>query len=120
MTLTIHPDTVPLRVDDWGNVCVGSSNVLFEFLIERFEDGMSPECLTHAYDTLKLADVYAVIAYYLRHQDEVKAYMVERRKEFEELRKEVESRYPPRLGFREELLARKARMEKQDAASGHR
>jgi hypothetical protein len=120
MGLTIHPDSVPLRIDDKGDVRVGRSNVLFDFLIERFEEGASPEELVQAYDTLELADVHGAIAYYLRHQDEVRAYLAQRDKEAEGLRQEVEARQPARPDFREELLARKARMEEKDAAPGHR
>jgi uncharacterized protein (DUF433 family) len=45
-------------------------------VVEQYENGMAPEDLVRAYDTLDLADVHAVIAYYLRHREEVRAYLI--------------------------------------------
>ncbi len=120
MTLTIHDDKVPLRVDTGSDIRVGQSNVLFEFVIAQFEEGNSPEEIADAYDTLNVADVYAVIAYFLRRRDEVKAYMDKRDGEIEELKLRIEARQLPRPDFREELLARRGLLKTQDAASGHR
>jgi hypothetical protein len=36
--------------------------------IREFNNGADPEALAHGYPTLQLQDVYAVIAYYLRHR----------------------------------------------------
>jgi phosphoenolpyruvate carboxylase len=58
------------------------------------------------YPTLTLADTYSVIAYYLRHRDEVDAYLEERRRQAEEIRRKVEERYPT-AQIRERLLARR-------------
>lgn len=46
------------------------------------------------FDTLDLADVYAVIAYYLRHGAEVDAYLAEQRRLADEVRREIEARFP--------------------------
>lgn len=39
---------------------------------------MSPEDMVRAYDTMALADVYAVVAFYLLHGDAVREYMKRR------------------------------------------
>src|SRR5947209_6174001 len=91
MTLTIHTDQVPLRIDDHGDVRIGKSNVLLDLVIEQFEEGHSPEAIVYGYDTLNLPDVYAVIAYYLRHKDEVNAFLAQREREAVELRKKLEA-----------------------------
>jgi uncharacterized protein (DUF433 family) len=39
---------------------------------------MTPEDMVRAYDALLLADIHAVVAYYLRHRDEVRAYLTRR------------------------------------------
>ena len=60
---------------------------------------MTPEDMVRAYDTLVLADVYGVIAYYLRHRDEVRAYMKRRNEEAAALKAKIEAlhrRYPAR------------------------
>jgi hypothetical protein len=55
---------------------------------------------------LHLADVYAVITYYLQHQDEVDAYLAERRRQIGEAEREITARFP-NAGVRERLLARR-------------
>ena len=119
MTLTPQADPVPLRVEASGAIRVGDSRIPLERIVQEFERGACPESIVHAYDTLQLADVYAVIAYYLRHQDEVKAYMQRREEEAAEIQRKIEAAQPPRPHFWEELRARKARMENGDAAPGH-
>jgi hypothetical protein len=66
---------------------------------------------------LDLADVYAVIAYYLRHRAEVDAYLQEREQQAREIRRQIEARFDP-TGVRERLLARRqARAEPDDPGS---
>jgi uncharacterized protein (DUF433 family) len=62
-------------VDEGGVVRVGNSRISLDLVVEQCENGMMPEDLVRAYDTLVLADVHAVIAYYRRHRDEVRAYL---------------------------------------------
>lgn len=50
-------------------------------VVAAFEQGATPEEIGLRYDTLDLADVYAAIAYYLRHRDEVGAYLRARKAE---------------------------------------
>ena len=40
--------------------------------------GATPEAIVQRYSTLTLSDVYAVIAYYLRHRRDVEAYLARR------------------------------------------
>ena len=61
--------------------------------------------IAHSYPTLHLDQVYAVIAYYLKHQPEVDRYLTERQKEAADLRRQVESICPPDA-LRAKLLAR--------------
>jgi hypothetical protein len=91
--------------------------VSLDTLINEFENGADPEGIVSAYPTLQLADVYAVIAYYLRHPDEVKDYLQRREAEAADLRREIESRQPGRAGLRAELLARRARQEQGNAST---
>src|SRR5580704_1514505 len=102
--LPLHADLPPLRVDEGGAVRVGKSRVSLDLVVEQYENGMTPEDMVRAYDALVLADVHAVIAYYLRHRDEVRAYLTRRAEEAEALRAKIESERP-RVS-RETLLAR--------------
>src|SRR5436190_16077497 len=114
--LAIHAERPPLRVDEGDAVRVGNSRVSLDLVVEQYENGMSPEEMVRAYDTLVLADVYAVIAYYLRHREEVRAYVKRRAEEAEVLRAKIEAERPriPRA----ELLARRAAREKDHAPTG--
>jgi len=96
MTIT-HPDPVPLHGDERGNVYVGMSRVLLDTIINHFKQGMTPDDIARGFDTISRADVYATLAYYLRHQDEVDAYLAERVRECEEQRRMLEAAQAPQL-----------------------
>ncbi len=111
--LPLHADRPPLRVDEGGAVRVGKSRISLDLVVEQYENGMTPEDLVRAYDTLALAEVHAVIAYYLRHREAVRAYLKRREEEAEALRAKLEAARPS--VSRDELLARRRAMEKADA-----
>jgi hypothetical protein len=95
----------PLRLDEGSIVRVGQSRVSLDTIVEQYENGMTPEEMVAAYDTLELADVYATIAYFLRHVIQVRAYLKRRDEEAQALRAKIESergRIP-----RDELVARR-------------
>jgi uncharacterized protein (DUF433 family) len=116
MMFAIQTDSTPLRVDEHGVVRVGDSQVLLDVVIREFNNGAEPEAIAHGFPTLNLADVYGVIAYYLRHREEVDAYLHTRRHEAETLRQEIEAQQPDRLELRDKLLARKVQRELTHAA----
>jgi uncharacterized protein (DUF433 family) len=88
--LPLHAEPPPLRVEEGGVVRVGKSRVSLDLVVEQYENGMTPEELVRAYDTLNLADVHAAIAYYLRHREEVRAYLERREEEAKALRAKIE------------------------------
>ena len=49
------------------------------------------------YPTTTLADVYGVIAYYLRHQAEMDTYIAEYEREGDQLRRKIEAEHGPFL-----------------------
>jgi uncharacterized protein (DUF433 family) len=116
MSLDIKTDPVALRRDQHGAIRVGNCQVLLDVVIREFNNGADPEGIASSYPTLELADVYAVIAYYLRHRVEVDQYLQARREEAEKLRQEIEATQPDRAQLRAKLLARKAQMELEHAA----
>jgi uncharacterized protein (DUF433 family) len=87
--LPLHADHPPLRMDE-GAVRVGNSRVSLDLVVEQYENGMSPEDMVRAYDSLELADVHAAIAYYLRHEDEVRGYLKRRSEQAEALKASIE------------------------------
>jgi putative addiction module component (TIGR02574 family) len=114
--LSLRAEYPPLRVAEGGVVRVGKSRISLDLVVDQYENGMAPEDMVRAYDTLVLADVHAVIAYYLRHPDEVRAYLKRREEEAEALRAKIEVERP-RVS-RNELLARRSAREKAIAPTG--
>jgi uncharacterized protein (DUF433 family) len=92
--LPLHIDPPSLRLDEGGADRVGNSRISLDLVVEQYESGVTPEDMVRAYDTLVLADVYGVIAYYLRHRDEVRAYLKRRAEEAEALRAKIEGERP--------------------------
>ena len=109
MTFTVQAEAPPLREDASGALRVGDSRVLLELVIRAFQDGATPETIVQRYSTLALPDVYAVIAYYLRHQSEVEDYLARREQKAEEVRQRIESQQGDLSEIRARLLARRQR-----------
>jgi uncharacterized protein (DUF433 family) len=105
MTVTLHADPVPLRVDDTSTIRVGSSRVTLDVLLQYWRLGMTPEEIGRGLDTLTLADVHGALAYYLRHQNEIDEYLRQREEEAEALRRRIEAANASRVA------ALKARLE---------
>jgi uncharacterized protein (DUF433 family) len=119
-TLVLEPRVVPLTRLENGVYRVTDTRIPLERIVECYQEGMTPEDIVRDFDTLKLSDVYAVISYYLDHKDVVEEYMRERDKAAEALRRMIEADPSQRPNWREELLARRARMEKDnDVPAGH-
>jgi uncharacterized protein (DUF433 family) len=94
VSLPLHSDEPPLRVDEGGVVRIGNSRISLDLVVQQYDNGMTPEDLVRAYDTMKLADVHGAIAYYLRHRDEVRAYVDRRTAEAEALQATIEAQHP--------------------------
>jgi uncharacterized protein (DUF433 family) len=95
---------VPLRTDVKGVIRVSGTRVTLHTLISAYRLGESPEALHEGFPTVPLADIYAVIAYYLANRDTVDAWMQRIDAEAARHRQEAEARdHPP---TKEELLAR--------------
>jgi len=116
--MNIHNDSVPLRPDEHGILRVGDTRVLYTLVIHAFDNGATPEEIVRMYDTLNLPDVYAVIAYYLNHQDEVRVYLQEREVAAQKVRAMIEANQPSSQEIRARLEARRAAMEKRHAETG--
>jgi uncharacterized protein (DUF433 family) len=85
---------------------VGGTRVRLESVIAEFQNGATPEQIVQDFDSLTLADVYAVITYYLRNRADVDAYIEEQRREGDRIEGEVRASLP-HAEIRERLLARR-------------
>lgn len=97
----------PLSLDADAVLRVGASRVPLETIVLEFRWGATPEEIVQRYPAVGLDDVYVLIGYYLKHREELDAYLARTEAEAAALRREMEARFPPH-GFRERLLARRA------------
>ncbi len=104
MTFTVKPEAPPLREDPSGEIRIGQTRVLLELVIQAFQDGATPEAIVQRYDTLNLPDVYAVIAYFLKHPVEVAEYLSQRERKGNEVRLHIETEQGDLMQIRERLL----------------
>jgi uncharacterized protein (DUF433 family) len=108
-TLTLSPRIVPLTPDANGVLRVTGTRIPLERIIECYQDGLSPEAIVEAFDSLRLSHVYVILAYFLDHKEEVQEYLRAREEEAESVRRLIAAGQAPRPGMHDELLARQAR-----------
>lgn len=106
MTIAILAESPPLTVNPDGVVKVRGTRVTLDTVTFVFKQGATAEEIVHRYPSLKLGDVYASIAFYLNHQEDVEDYLKQRQQQAQEIRQMNEARFDPQ-GLRDRLLARK-------------
>ena len=97
--------TAPLRMESDGTARVGSTRVTLDVLLGAYNLRKSPKAIVEAYPTLDIADVYAVIAYYLQNKAEVDEYLRVRAEEAGDVRSQIEA-LPGNKAFRDLIRAR--------------
>jgi len=105
MAITEVSARIPLETDADGVVRVGGTRVTLDTVVAAFDEGATAEEIVQQYPSLRLADVYAVIGYYLQRRPEVEAYLRERQQQADAVRRQNEARFDPQ-GVRDRLLAR--------------
>jgi uncharacterized protein (DUF433 family) len=113
INLVLEPRAIPLTRLQNGLYRVTGTRIPLEQVVRAYQAGDTPEEIVAAYDTLRLSDVYVLIGYYLDHKEAVEQYLREEEQLSEEIRRKIEAAQPPRPGFREELLRRKALLEQE-------
>jgi uncharacterized protein (DUF433 family) len=106
MALPIEVERVPLQVDADGVVRVGGTRVTLDTIVETFGEGATAEEIVQQYPSLRLADVYTVLGYYLRERQQVDAYLGRRQMQADRTREQNEAQFDPQ-GVRDRLLARR-------------
>jgi uncharacterized protein (DUF433 family) len=105
MSLLIDAQPVPLEITDDEAVRVRGTRVTLDTIISAYLDGDTAEEIAEQYPTLALADIYAVISFYLRNRRQVDDYLAQREEQREAIRRENQQRFPQE-GLRDRLLAR--------------
>lgn len=107
MSLVIEAEPVPLAADADGFSSVAGPRVTLATLVAAYQEGATPEEMVDQYPSIKLDHVYAVVVYYLRHREEVDAYLAGRAGMASEVRSASEEAWPPH-GVRDRLMARRS------------
>ena len=105
MTLTIAVEPTPLKLNVDGVVFVANTRVTLDTVVLAYLESTTAEEIVEQYPSLHLADVYSVIAYYLRRKTEVDDYLEIRQERAVQVRQENECRFSP-IGIRDRLMAR--------------
>lgn len=105
MEITIQSEAPPLSRDASGVLRVGHSRVLLEQVIRMFQDGATPEAIAQRYPTATLADIYAVITYYLRHREDLEAYLAAREQKAVGIRDRIKEKQGHFAELRNRLFA---------------
>jgi len=116
MTPVIEAESIPLLTDSDGVIRVSGTRVTLDTVVSAFNTGATAEEIVQQFPSLPLADVYAVISYYLKRHSEVENYLKLRQNQAEKMRQENEKRFDPQ-GIRERLLARSTKKEELNNAS---
>jgi uncharacterized protein (DUF433 family) len=67
-----------------GGLYVAGTRVSLDSVVIRFQEGASPDRIAQSYPTLKLSQVYGVIAYYLENERTIADYIAEGERELEQ------------------------------------
>jgi uncharacterized protein (DUF433 family) len=116
VAVTLKSDPVPIQEDANGDLRVGGTRVLLDLVVNAFEDGATPETIVQQYTTLQLPDVYAVVAYYLRHRPEIEEYLRNRERRAEDIKQRILSTQRDLGDIRKRLLSQ-VESERQNGAS---
>lgn len=108
---TERAETIPLETDDSGTMRCAGSRVTLDVIAAAWRGGATPEQIADQYPGLKLADVYAVVTWMLRHPAELASYVESRQAAAEKTRERIEQACPAN-GLRGRLVARAQPTEK--------
>lgn len=98
---------VPLQTDEEDVVRIGQTRVTLDAVVGAFKNGSTAEEIAFQYPVLDLADVYAVISYYLKNRTAVEDYLQKSEAAADTLRRSVQKKFPAN-DIRQRLIARQA------------
>ena len=58
-----------------GGYYIAGTRISLDSVVYSFNQGKSPDAIQQSFPTLKLAQIYGAIAFYLDHQPEVRRYL---------------------------------------------
>jgi uncharacterized protein (DUF433 family) len=94
---------VPLYTDEEGVIRVRNTRVTLLTLVAAHNRGDTPSEIHEGFPAIPLADIYAVLAYYLSHQSEVDDYIQHIKQAAEQRRHERERNDSRAIAFNEKM-----------------
>lgn len=82
---------VPLTLTETGTIRVTGSRVSLDSIIWQYLQGNSAEQIHESFPSLNLADIHAVISYYLNHSAAVEEYLRQQTAKAAAVRQRIES-----------------------------
>ncbi len=82
---------VPLTQTADGTIRVTGSRVSFEAVVYQYDEENSAERIHESFPSLRLADIHAVISYYLNHREQVNDYLRDQENKARAIRDDIES-----------------------------
>ncbi len=107
MNLTIAVEQVPLAADVDGVIRVAGTRLPLDNIVIAFNQGATAEEIFQRFPVVSLADVYAVISYYLHNRAEVESYLNTRQIQANKIKIQHDAEFNSQ-GIRARLLARKS------------
>ena len=77
-----------------GVYYVPGTRISLDSIVYAFREGCSPETIREDFEGLTLARVYGAIAFYLDHQADIDAYLMQRKEQWAELERKELLRIP--------------------------
>ena len=102
---------IPLSSELDGVIRVGNTRVTLETVVHEFKNGSTAEEIVYQYPVLDLADVYAVISFYLKNQAAVESYLLSSNVAAESIQLMVQQQFPA-TDLRQRLLDRQGQLPK--------
>ena len=95
-----------MQMDEHGVCRVSGTQVTMESILIPFLEGAAAEEISEQVPSVPLADIYATIAFYVKHRAEANAYLRDSEQQEEAVLRDVRSRFPL-TELRQRLLARR-------------
>lgn len=77
-----------------GGYYIAGKRISLDSIVYAFRRGAAPESILRSFPLLTLEEIYGAITYYLAHQSEVDAYLVQEEAEYEKMRQASREAYP--------------------------